>query len=254
MATKSRKPNKGTLAAEMAARRKKADTGWDEKAAAEQDARGEVYHYGNQKVIRLPKMKEDDQSTSFKMIKQAAKATNTILQENQAMVARLTAIAEQQSITPDALTECVTNLLANIAVTVQEGKPIKLMHLNSVAAFMAGVEAMSEALSTTQDEAKKQKTLRVLAVAGLGEDGFVNMATLPIINIGAQKEALKSKYMTLIQEYMTSQQSGKPNGTALMAATRQLQFAVDRAMRSSTAPRSLAPTGASMSGTPNPHM
>jgi hypothetical protein len=193
-------------------------------------------------------------ATKFNMIQQATKLHKTNLQESQAIVAYMAVVAEQQQITTEVLAESVTSLLANIAVTVQEGKPIKLMHLNSVAAFMAGVDAMADALPNSQDEEKKQNTLRVLAVAGLGADGFVNMATMPIVNLGARKEDLKAKYMTLIQDYMASQQSGKPNGTALMAATRQLQFAVDRAMRGASSPRPIAAAGPSRTGSSPSHM
>jgi hypothetical protein len=168
---------------------------------------------------------------------QAANA-NLKSQENTSsnIAKQFTIIAESINQSPNLVFENVTHLLANIANTVLNGKPIKLLHLNSVAAFLAGVEAIAKALPVTSDEMKKQNTLRVLATAGLDDSGQINDSTFPIVNIGAKKQDLQSKYADMIKKYASSLTLGQPDGQQLGQAVKQLQFFIDKAMRVATVP------------------
>lgn len=188
-------------------------------------------------------------ATKFDMIKAADTIRAQMIEESTNIVAHLAAIAQVKGKTLDFVAESAMSLLANIAVTADSGKPIKLMHTNSVAAFLAGVETIAQALPKTDDEIKKQNTLRALAVSGIGDDGSVNDATFPIVNLGARKEAVHQKWAQMVGDYVKTQASGQPQGEALSRAVRQLQQKVDMAMRTSAQPRSTAPIGQSSAGT-----
>lgn len=171
------------------------------------------------------------------------------MMENQAIVAKLTTIAESTETEVEVLSEAVTSLLANIATKAEQGKPIDLMHINSVAAFLAGVEAIADALPSSTDEQKKQNTIRVLTTAAL-EDGTPNSATYPIINLGARKAERHKSYLAALQHYATGQTKGDPQGEMLARLIRMLQMKIDRAMRSSAPMKPMAKTGPSTPGTP----
>jgi hypothetical protein len=181
--------------------------------------------------------------TKFNLLKTANDRIIIERYEDAAIVANITAIAESTGATVDFLHESVTHLLANIATAAHDGKPIRLMHLNSIAAFMAGVDAITQALPNSQDPTKKQNTIRALSVAGIASDGMINDATFPIIEVGARREDLKSKYVQMLKDYVLSREKGNPQGTIVASAARKLQMAVDRAMRSIAKPRSFANAG-----------
>lgn len=166
-------------------------------------------------------------------------------------------IAEEHNTTADVLVENVTHILANIASTAEEGAPLKLMHINSIAAFMAGVESLAKALPTSQDRVKVQNALRYLQASKVGPDGFVTTAVAPIAQLGARKPGLMSKYDQLIKDYIVSQSRGQPNGGQLAQAAKQLQMLIDQAMRTASSttasPRSSAPAGPAAPDTPTPH-
>lgn len=192
--------------------------------------------------------------TKFKMIKEAEELHRAELRENATIIANVIAIADQHNFTPTQLHENATHILANIAMNVEDGQPIKVMHVNSVAAFMAGIEAIANALPDATDERKKQNTLRVLAASGLDEFGQINDSTFPIVNLGARKEKLKAKYQAMIQQYMVTQARGTPRGMELAQEARRLQLSIDRAMRSAAQSRSVAPAGPSVAGSSPSHV
>lgn len=177
-------------------------------------------------------------------------ATDQMLREAAEGEQILSNLAEMADITGtdvNVLGESVTSLLANIAVKAEQGEPIDLMHVNSVAAFMAGVEAIADALPTATDEDKKQNTLRVLATAAI-EDGTANRATYPIVNLGARKTNRHKSYLRIIQDYMASVTQGDPQGQILTRAARILQMKIDRAIVSARRPRPAAAAGPSRPG------
>lgn len=178
--------------------------------------------------------------TNLKLIQHAQRLLTEQQNQTVAIRANLMQIAEDKKIELKVVSESVLSLLANIAVKAEQQQPIDLMHQNSVAAFLAGVETIARALPSATDQQKKQNTLRALAVAGLGEDGTVNDATFPIVNLGARKADLHKSWAEKLKSYAATGE-----GAQLAQAVRQLQMSVDRAMRSG-----MAPTGASMQGHP----
>lgn len=182
------------------------------------------------------------------LIKRAVSANKAELTEIQSINSSLQIVAETQKTTYAIVAESVTHILANITNTIEQGKPLQLLHINSLAAFLAGVEAIANALPTSQSEQRVQNTLRVLAVAGLNQYGDINGATIPIVNLGARKEELKAKYLALLQAYLNSQNQGRPNGVQLNTSIRQLRMSVERAMRSSMQPKSGANASPSSPG------
>lgn len=165
-------------------------------------------------------------------------------------------LAEQQGTTAQAVAESVTHILANIAATAQEGTPLKLMHLDSIAAFMAGVEAIANALPNAQDTNKVQNTIKYLQAAKVGADGFVTTATAPIAQAGIKHRELMSKYSQMVKDYTLGASRGQANGAELVSAAKQLQTQIDQAMRvaSSGSQNRYAATSPSSVGTNPSHL
>lgn len=180
--------------------------------------------------------------TKYKLIKPAANKLRAINLSIQHIQSYIQGLAEAQDMTPVALSESVTNILANIAVTAEEGKPLQLMHTDSIASFMAGVEAISQSLPVSQDQTKRENTLRVLAAAAVGPDGNVSYAATPIAQLGARKEELRNKYLQLVNAYAAG--SNPEAGKALAQAARMLQQQIDQAMRQGSAPIQNQPAAA----------
>lgn len=173
-------------------------------------------------------------TTRLSLIKTAAATQTERARTDSSIRSSMRVIAEQADMTSQQLTEAVTHILANIAQTSASGAPIKLMHLNSVAAFMAGVEAIAKALPNAQDQGKIQNTLRYLQAAKVGSDGFVTTATAPIAQFGARKQDLMAKYDKMVKDYALSVSRGQANGQELSSAAKQLQQSIDQAMRVAT--------------------
>ncbi len=192
-------------------------------------------------------------TTRLDLIKSANSNRSAQLLQTNTIRSTLRIIAEEQDLTAQQLSENVTHILANIAQTTADGAPIKLMHLNSVAAFMAGVEAIAKALPNAQDPGKVQNTLRYLQAAKVGSDGFVTTAVAPIAQLGVRKQELMAKYDKMVKDYALSVSRGQANGQELSAAAKQLQQSIDQAMRvatSTAAPQaSTASAGPSTPGT-----
>lgn len=146
------------------------------------------------------------------------------------------------------LAENVTSVLANIAVAAEEGKPIDLMNQNSIPSFLAGVEAIANALPHSQEQDKKENTIRVLAAASIGRDGMVTYAVTPIAQLGARKDTLRAKYAQMVNAYAHT--GDERDGAILAQAVRQLQMKIDQAMRVAAAPVQNQPAkaGASQPG------
>lgn len=168
------------------------------------------------------------------LIKSAnATRIQTLVVENM-IRSNLSTIAEQQNTQVDTLVESVTHILANIAATASDGAPLKLMHLKSIAAFMAGVEAIATALPKMQDQAKVKNIIHHLQSTSVGPDGFVTTATAPIAQLGTRKPELMAKYDHIIKEYVVGSSRGQADGRQLMQAARKLQGSIDQAMRAAS--------------------
>lgn len=174
--------------------------------------------------------------TKFDMVKtaQAARKHNQLIAEG----------LEKAGV----LAENVISVLANIALTAEEGKPIDLMNQSTIPSFLAGVESIANALPHSQEQDKKENTIRVLAAASIGRDGMVTYAVTPIAQLGARKDTLRAKYAKLIQAYAHT--GDQQDGAILAQAVRQLQMKIDQAMRVASAPVQNQPAkaGASQPG------
>lgn len=184
---------------------------------------------------------------SLNLIKTALATGTKAKNEKSAIWRTLTELAEKQNISVQQLSEDVTHILANIASTASEGAPLKLMHLDSVAAFMAGVEAIANALPNSQDVGKVQNTLRYLRAAKIGADGFITTASAPIAQVGVRNSELMSKYNKLVKDYAVGASGGHPSGDQLAAAAKQLQYRIDQAMRAAVSGIQASPAATSPS-------
>lgn len=129
----------------------------------------------------------------------------------------------------EPLAESVTHVLANIAATVHDSRPFTLMHVDSVSAFLAGVEVLAHALPHATDANKIANTLRVLTVISI-KDGVVSPEAAPIARLGALHIESLAKYRHLVRQYVASVQSGHPHSDTLLKEVKHLQLMVDRAM------------------------
>lgn len=166
----------------------------------------------------------------FTMIKRANQARVELLSETDAINSNLVILAETQNQTSDVLAENVTHVLANIANAAQEGDELKLMHQNSIAAFLAGVEMLAQRLPEASPE-KLTMAMRVLAAASVDPEGYVTYATTPIAQLGARSPDLMQKYRKIVDGYVQSVSRGSPDGTKLAQAARKLQMTIDRAIQ-----------------------
>lgn len=169
-------------------------------------------------------------------------------QLQQSIKSSFATLAEQAETTPSVLMESVTHVLANIATKLETGQEIDLMHINSVAAFLAGVDVIANALPQTSDQNKRTLTIDVLSKVGLDEYGKINDHTFPIVNVGARNQSLHKKYAEMLKQYTVSAARGAPQGEQAAREVRRLQMNIDKAMRSSSSTPSMARTGPSSPG------
>lgn len=167
------------------------------------------------------------------LIKQLASSASEQSVKCNNIVAVMESLAATTNQTTSDLFENATHILSNIAVNAREGKPLTIMHPNSIASFMAGIEAISHSLPTSTDAIKRDNTLRVLAAAAIDRDGLVNYAATPIAQLGAQKPDSLKKYQRLVQNYVMSVEHGAPDGKGLAHIADVLKQLIDQAMRRS---------------------
>lgn len=185
---------------------------------------------------RIIKEQSEAQSTTVApvlvpLIKQAAETHKQQKALTEGIQARLQTIAADAKLDLSVVNESVTHLLANIVNVIEQRQPIKIMHLNAVASFLAGVELIATTLPTMENPSKKANTLRALAVAGLDGAGSVNDATFPIISLGADNSALRSKYIELFQQYASEvARGGDVNSAELLREIKQARVAIEKAM------------------------
>ncbi len=127
------------------------------------------------------------------------------------------------------LEETVSHVLTNIAINAEEGNRFKLMHSQAIVAFMAGVEAIARALPSSTDDEKKNKTIKILSLVGIGPDGLINTAVQPIVDVGLKFPDLMAKYQPLVRNYVTN--NNEQNGMLLANAARKLQMEIHQAIR-----------------------
>lgn len=187
---------------------------------------------------------------SLNLIKAAEKQYLEVESVNETVRSSLATLSEQSGISVAALTEAITHVLANIAATVSQGKEVQMMNSKSLAAFLAGVDLVASMLPKVND-AQRTNTLRTLTAVNVGPDGLITTDGATIAQLGTKDPSRIQKYTNMVNQYVVSQRSGKPDGDALVKTVRQLQMVVDRAMRGGTPqaapqPQSPAPMRSNM--------
>lgn len=155
--------------------------------------------------------------TAFALIKQARQAADS----QATIVENINYLAKQEQTTSKVIYESITHVLAGLAQNPN------MMNPNSVAALMAGVEKLAGGLVSSQDDQRKQGTLKTLAGAAIKNDQMTrqqlpNQAVVKIAQFGA-------KFPDLVQKYSGVMQN--PNQAAQLL--KQLQMKIDRAMQQS---------------------
>lgn len=133
------------------------------------------------------------------------------------------------------LLESVTHVLANITTKAEAGENIQAASQDSIAAFLAGVEAVADRLpqSQSQESGKAQSLVRVLNKCAVGQDGYISTDCAPIAEIGAKFPDIRKKYYRELALYNMSLERGPGAANkSLIRAVRVLQHKIDSAMRS----------------------
>lgn len=164
--------------------------------------------------------------TKFKLLQSAQSTANELINESNDIVKSLQTV--------NVLAETVMHVLANVATKAEEGQDISAASADSIAAFLAGVEAIATRLPNSSNNEKKQTIMRKLAVCGINPDGTLSTNCVPIAEIGSSFPELRRKYSQLINSYELSIEQGRPNGSTLVRSVRSLQQILDRAIRTST--------------------
>lgn len=154
-------------------------------------------------------------NTKYGLIKQAQAAIDS----QSTLVENITSLAQESNTTSQKVCESITQVLAGLAQNP------KMMNPKSIAALMAGVEKLSTGLASSQDDTKKQFTLKTLANAAMRRDqmqqgALPNDAVVKIAQFGAKSQDLVQKYEQLVQ-----------NPAELSRSLKQLQMTIDRAMQ-----------------------
>lgn len=190
-------------------------------------------------------------ATKFKLIKDIHVGQKEALSEALAITEGITKLG--------VLVENVTHVLANIANKADAGEEIQAASQDSIAAFLAGVEAIADRLPQTQDSTRAQSMVRTLNKCGIEQDGHITTSCVPVAEIGAKYPDVRKKYYRLLALYNMSLSRGR--GVAnndLIRAVKVLQHRIDGAMRTvaTLTPKAkpLANTRPSMGGTPAPHI
>lgn len=190
-------------------------------------------------------------ATKFKLIKEIHSSQKVALTE---------ALAIQEGFNEiGVLMENVTHVLANIATKAEAGEEIQAASQDSIAAFLAGVEAVSQRLEQPKDPARAQSMVRLLNKCGIEQDGTINLSCVPVAELGAKFPDIRKKYYRLLALYNMSLERGRGAANKeLIRAVRVLQHEIDTAMRSVTTlqrpPRPMAATGPAQGGTAPGHL
>lgn len=140
-------------------------------------------------------------------------------------------ICERADVTVQQVTEAITHVLANLINTIEQNKPITLLHINSVADLLAGVDALSTALPAATDKTRVANTVRILSNVAVGKDGELNQSAVPIINYGAKATKLRQEYRQMLNAYAKDVESAQStNHSDLLKQIRLLRQNIDRAM------------------------
>lgn len=162
---------------------------------------------------------------TFSLIKKAQIIDTTKNNQNICILENLTYFAIRESVTVKQLSESITHILAGLEQTSANMNP------RTVASFLAGVESLSDKLTTIRDSTAKQNTLKVLTNAAMKYDDLTkkslpNQSAVSIAQYGARFPEVVQKYL----KFATSQDAAQQIGTA----ARQLQGPIQRAMQQVT--------------------
>ena len=175
------------------------------------------------------------------LIAQINASLNTQLQESATMKGNYVALAEAANCEANALEESVTNLLANLAQNIEDGKPITVMMQNTCGAFLAGVDLLAQAMPQSMDMNKAVNAVRVLNAIEVEADGMANKAIMPVVKLGAQDKNKTHEYAKLVVGYnqrargSENQELGPAVSHVLLRHVRRLQQKIDQAMRRTVA-------------------
>lgn len=137
----------------------------------------------------------------------------------------------------EVLGESVLQLLANISTKASAGQTIDAASAESLAAFMAGVEALANQLPKVENDKTKRSILSLMSNIGVNQDGTATTNIDGVASFGHRYPDLYKKYIRAFKIYELSLQRNRPAGQPLERAAKRLQQQVDQAIRVSTSRR-----------------
>lgn len=131
--------------------------------------------------------------------------------------------------TLNVLVEDVTHVLAAISTAAREQQKIQLASAESLAAFLAGVEVLSQKLPASNNENMKQSVLRLMANIRVNPDQSLSANVQPVADLGAKHPDIMKRYLSVLKtyEYDPNEQSAD----SVSRVARMLQSEIDRALR-----------------------
>lgn len=110
-------------------------------------------------------------------------------------------LAEGYNIEPDILVENVVDVLSQLEQKIKEKTAIESDELISIAAFLSGVEELTNQIEDTSKHQARETALDVLSSIGTNPNGSIPYSVSPIVKIGMLNKQLLDKYTGLVKQY-----------------------------------------------------
>lgn len=174
-------------------------------------------------------------ATKLKMIQEAQSIHTANNQRTELIISNVTFLAEQANVSTEQLLESVLSVLANFANYVQQGKKVlSLNNINSMAAFLAGIETINTAALNNQIKpAAIPNVIAAYANAKIEPaGGVVSHDVQAIVDVGAKHADLVQKYRDELQQYLSAPNAAREaTQNQLLGNIRKLQQFADSAIR-----------------------
>lgn len=179
--------------------------------------------------------------TKFKLLSGIQTQQTAVLEQADELMQRLNDMG--------VMAESVLHVLANIAAKAEGGQPVEAASAESLASFMAGVEALAQRLPDVRNEKTKRSILSIMSNAGINPDGTVTANVQQVAELGKGQKELYTRYIRAFKMYELSLQRNRPAGQQLARAAKRVQQIVDQAVRVSTSRRPEVPVRAAPNST-----
>lgn len=144
-------------------------------------------------------------ATKFKLLSDIQSSQTAILEYADSVAKQLNEM--------EVLAESVLNILANISNKAGAGEEIQAASAESLAAFMAGVEALANQLPSVENEKTKKSILSIMSNVGINPDGTVTTNIESVAILGKKYPELYKKYIRafkILRTITTASETSRP--------------------------------------------